>query len=79
MPMDQERQVQEITGLRGELEKLRAEHKKEVDLLQDRADSLGKDKSALEERSKFLLEKNRKLTKDHKGNSLVLPVLVTVK
>ena len=79
MPMDQERQVQEITGLRGELEKLRAEHKKEVDLLQDRADSLGKDKSALEERSKFLLEKNRKLTKDHKGNSLVLPVLITVK
>ena len=77
--MDQERQVQEITGLRGELEKLRAKHKKEVDLLQDRADSLGKDKSALEERSKFLLEKNRKLTKDHKGNSLVLPVLVTVK
>ena len=77
--MNQECQLQEITGLRGELEKLRAEHKKEVDLLQDRADSLGKDKSALEERSKFLLEKNRKLTKDHKGNSLVLPVLVTVK
>ena len=55
------------------------EHKKEVDLLQNRVDGLGKDKSALEERSKFLQEKNKKLPKDHKGNSLEMPVFVVTK
>ena len=52
------------------------EHKKQVDLLQSRVETLGKDKSVLEERSKKLQEKNRHLTKDHKGNSLVISVLV---
>ena len=52
--MDQERQVQEIAGLRGELEKLKTEHKEEVDLLQTRVETLGKDKSAPEETSKYL-------------------------
>jgi len=32
-------------------------------------DALGKDKSVLEERSIKLQEKNRNLTKEHKGNS----------
>ena len=75
--MDQECQVQEIAGLRGKLDKLKAAHKEEVNLLHTRVETLGKDKSALEERSKYLQEKNKKLTKDHKGNSLVFLVLVT--
>jgi chaperonin cofactor prefoldin len=75
--VDQKCQVQEIAGLRGKLDKLKDAHKEEVDLLHTRVETLGKDKSALEERSKYLQEKNKKLTKDHKGNSLVFLVLVT--
>ena len=70
--MDQERQIQDIADLREAFEKLKVEHKKEVDLLQFRVETLGKDKGVLEERSKKLQEKNRNLTKEHKGNSLVL-------
>ena len=75
LTVDQERQVQEIAGLRGELEKLKTEHKEEVDLLHTRVETLGKDKSALEQTSKYLQEKNKKLSKDHTGNSLVFSVL----
>lgn len=66
LSVDQERQLQEITGLRGELEKLKADHEKETDSLQKQVDSLGKDNSSLLERNKFLQEKNKKLSKDHK-------------
>ena len=74
--MDQECQVQEIAGLRAKLDKLKAAHKEEVNLLHTRVETLGKDKSALEERSKYLHEKNKKLTKHNKGNSLVFSVFV---
>ena len=66
-------------GSRGSLEafeKLKVKHKKQVDLLQTRVETPGKDKSTLEERNKFLQEKNKKLTKDHKGNSLDLLFVV---
>ena len=52
--MDQEHQIQEVADLRESFEKLKAEHKKQVDLLQTRVDTLGKDKSVLEERSNKL-------------------------
>ena len=74
--MDQERQIQDIADLREAFEKLKAEHKKEVDLLQSRVDGLGNDKSVLEERSTKLQEKNRNLVKEKKGNSLVYSFLV---
>ena len=74
--MDQEHQIQEVADLRESFEKLKAEHKKQVDLLQTRVDTLGKDKSVLEERSNKLQEKNRNLVKENKGNSLVYSFLV---
>jgi ferritin-like metal-binding protein YciE len=74
--MDQERQIHEVADLREAFEKLKAEHKKQVNLLQARVDTLGNDKSVLEERSKKLQEKNRNLMKEHKGNSLVFAILV---
>ena len=58
--------------------KLKAEHKKQVDLLQTRVDTLGTDKGVLEERSKKLQEKNGNLVKENKGNSLVFSFLVAV-
>ena len=67
--MDQKRQLQEVANLREAFEKLKAKHRKQVDVLQTRVDTLGKDKSVLEERSIKLQEKNRNLTKEHKGNS----------
>ena len=75
--MDQKHQIQEVANLREAFEKLKAEHKKQVDLLQSRVDTLGKDKSVLEERSKKLQEKNWNLIKENKGNSLVFFFLVT--
>ena len=74
--MDQERQIHEVADLREAFEKLKAEHKKQVNLLQARVDTLGNDKSVLEERSKKLQEKNRNLMKEYKGNSLVFAILV---
>ena len=74
--MDQERQIHEVADLREAFEKLKAEHKKQVNLLQARVDTLGNDKSVLEERSKKLQEKNRNLMKEDKGNSLVFAILV---
>ena len=61
--MDQKRQLQEVANLREAFEKLKAKHRKQVDVLQTRVDTLGKDKSVLEERSIKLQEKNRNLTK----------------
>ena len=75
--MDQERQIHEVADLREAFEKLKAEHKKQVNLLQARVDTLGNDKSVLEERSKKLQEKNWNLIKENKGNSLVFFFLVT--
>ena len=74
--MDQERQIHEVADLREAFEKLKAEHKKQVKLLQAWVDTLGNDKSVLEERSKKLQEKNRNLMKEDKGNSLVFAILV---
>ena len=74
--MDQERQIHEVADLREAFEKLKAEHKKQVNLLQARVDTLGNDKSVLKERSKKLQEKNRNLMKEDKGNSLVFAILV---
>ena len=74
--MDQERQIHEVADLREAFEKLKAEHKKQVKLLQARVDTLGNDKSVLKERSKKLQEKNRNLMKEDKGNSLVFAILV---
>ena len=73
--MDQERQIQDIADLREAFEKLKAEHKKQVDLLQTRVDTLGKDKSVLEERSNKLQEKNRNLVKEIKVTPLYIPFL----
>ena len=70
LSLDQKRQLQEVANLREAFEKLKAKHRKQVDVLQTRVDTLGKDKSVLEERSRKLQEKNRNLTKEHKGNSL---------
>ena len=70
--MGQERQLQEIAGLGGELEKLKAESAGKVDLLQKELEGLQKDKRSLEEKNNVLQEKNKKLEKNHKGNSLVL-------
>ncbi|XP_039798552.1 uncharacterized protein LOC120663721 [Panicum virgatum] len=64
--MDQEQQVQEVTNLRGELEKQRAKHGKAVDLPQKKVEDLAKEKISLVEKNKFLQEKNKKMTKDHK-------------
>ena len=74
--MDQERQIHEVADLREAFAKLKAEHKKQVNLLQARVDTLGNDKSVLKERSKKLQEKNRNLMKEDKGNSLVFAILV---
>jgi len=70
--VDQKQQFQEVAGLRGELEKLKAEHSQEIFLLQKQIADLAKDKESLEERNKFLQEKNKTITKNHKSNSLVL-------
>ena len=77
--MDQERQLQEITDLRGELERLKAESAGKVNLLQKELEGLQKDKSSLEETNKVLQEKSKKLAKKHKGNSLVLLLPVVKK
>lgn len=61
LSMDQRQQIQEVADLREAFVKLKAEHKKQVDLLQTRVDTLGTDKGVLEERSKKLQEKNRNL------------------
>ena len=58
--MNQECQLQKITGLRGELEKLRTESAQEIDLLQKNLGNQANDKSLLEEKNKFLQEKNKK-------------------
>ena len=76
LSLDQKCQIQEAAYLREAFEKMKAEHKKQVDLLQTRVDTLGKDKSVLEERSNKLQEKNRNLVKENKGNSLVYSFLV---
>ena len=76
LSLDQKCQIQEAADLREAFEKLKAEHKKQVDLLQTKVDTLGKDKSVLEERSNKLQEKNRNLVKENKGNSLVYSILV---
>ena len=46
---DQEQQLQKITALEKSFEELKAEDQKQVDLLQTRIDTLGKDKATLEE------------------------------
>ena len=79
LSLDQKRRIQEVTDLRKAFKKLKAEHQKQVDLLQTRVDTLGNNKSTLEERSKKLQEKNRNLSKEYKGNSLVFSVLVVAK
>jgi len=70
LSLDLERQIQEVADLREAFEKLKAEHKKQVDPLQARVDALGKDKSVLEEGSSKLQEKNMNLMKERRGNSL---------
>jgi hypothetical protein len=47
---DQEQQLQKIAALEKSFEELKAEDQKQVDLLQTRIDTLGKDKATLEER-----------------------------
>jgi ferritin-like metal-binding protein YciE len=76
LSLDQKCQIQEAADLQEAFEKLKAEHKKQIDLLQTRVDTLGKDKSVLEERSNKLQEKNKNLVKENKGNSLVYSFLV---
>ena len=44
LSVDQEQRLQEVASLRGELEKLKAEHSKEVDLLQRKLKDLAKEK-----------------------------------
>jgi hypothetical protein len=60
LSVNQECQLQEITGLRAELEKLRTESAQEIDLLQKNLGNQANDKSSLEEKNKFLQEKNKK-------------------
>ena len=44
--VDQKRQFQEVAGLRGELEKLKAEHSQEIFLLQKQIADLAQDKES---------------------------------
>jgi hypothetical protein len=61
--MDQERQLHEVAGFRGELEKLKAESTGKIDLLQ-------KEKSSLKEKNKFC----RRRTKNWQRTIKVTPL-----
>ena len=54
------------------MEEVKAEHQKEVNLLQSRVNTLEKNKAALEERNNKLQEKNKNLAKEKKGNFIFL-------
>ena len=79
LSLNQKHQTQEITDLREAFKMLKAEHQRQVVLLQSRVDTLEKDKGVLEDRSKKVQEKNRNLMKEHKGNSLVFSNLLAAK
>jgi len=71
LSVDREQQLREIAGLRGELEKLKVERSKEVALLPKKMEVLAKDKVSLKDKKKFLQEKNKKMTQEHKHQQII--------